>query len=134
MKIKWGNASLTLVILTLTAASTQQTINARFSHYHSLHNENDSKSVLAPGFSMPPGIPDCADSSPCSSPPPGARQNASSATPQGFLSSLLGKRALVFLRSPTFSRNSLTEKLLSWTRTLLASQRCMLRLYTILAC
>lgn len=87
MKIKWKNASLKLVILTWIVASTA-TNNARFSHYHSfgrmslmqyrtqirfqiskntneLYNENDSKCVLAPGFSMPPGIPDCTEPSLC---------------------------------------------------------------------
>lgn len=143
------NTSSKWVILTFTSASTVswQTINARFSQYHSFgrtylsqyktqigfqiskitnefYDENDSKSVLAPAFSMPPGIPDCTDPSLCWSSPPGALQNASSAILQGFLSSPLGGAALLFPRSPTFPRNSLAERLLSWIRPLFASQHC----------
>lgn len=148
-EIEVKNTSFKWVILTLTVSSavSWQTINARFSHYHSFgrrylsqhktqigfqiskitnefYDENDSKPVLAPGFSLPPGIPDCTDPSLCWSPPPGALQNASSAVLQGFLSSPLGGRALLFPRSPTLPRDSLEERLLSSLRPLFASQHC----------
>lgn len=148
-EIEVKNTSFKWVILTLTVSSavSWQTINARFSHYHSfgrryliqyktqigfqiskitneLYDKNDSKPVLAPGFSMPPGIPDCTDPSLCWSPPPGALQNASSAVLQGFLSSPLGGRTLLFPRSPTLLRNSLAERVLGSTRPLFATQHC----------
>lgn len=114
-------------------------IDAKYSRYHSfgrlylsqykiqiryqiseitseLYKENDSKSLLAPGFSMPPGIPDCNHPSLCRSSPPGALQNAFPAILQTFLSSPLGERALLFPRSPTFPRNSLAERLFGQIR------------------
>lgn len=133
-EINVENASLKWVIFNLTVASTvsSQTINVRFSHYHSfgrthlsqyktqigfqiskitneLCEENDGKSVLAPSFSMPPGIPDCIDPRLCWYPPPGALQNAFSAILQGFLSSSLGRSALLFPRSPTFQETALQK-------------------------
>lgn len=148
-EIEVKNTSFKWVILTWTVSSavSWQTINARFSHYHSfgrrylsqyktqigfqiskitneLYDKNDSKPVLAPGFSMPPGIPDCTDPSLGWSPPPGALQNASSAVLQGFLSSPLGGRALLFPRSPTLPRNSLAKRVLGSSRPLFATQHC----------
>lgn len=148
-EIKVKNTSLKWATLALMMASivSSHTINARFSHYHSfgrtylsqykmqiwfqiskitneLYDENDSKSALAPGFSMPPGIPDCTDPSLCWSSPPGILQNAFPAILQGFLSSPLGGRALLFPRSPTSPSNSLAEKLLSWIRPWFVSQHC----------
>lgn len=133
-----------------------QTSDARYSHYHAfgriylnqykiqiwfqiskitneLYNNNDSKSLLAPGFSVPPGIPDCTDPSLCRSSPPGALQNAFPAILQAFLSSPLGGRALLFPRSPTFPHNSLAERLSGQIWPFFCTS-ALQDLYSVLAC